>query len=112
MPDILIKVPVPDELVDVFAGRDLMITPLSEGEAKSLAIVLQSLADNLALNIRCLSTLQQVLETRASQEPDIAKTLVQMRGPNKQASDMLEWLRVLLGKSVRVGQRPDRGAMQ
>lgn len=89
-----------------------MITPLSEAEAQSLAFVLQSLADNLALNIRCLSTLQQVLETRAIQEPDIAETLVQMRGPNKQASEMLEWLQVLLGKSVRVGQRPNKGSMQ
>ena len=86
MPEITIKIAISDEMVALFEGRDMMVTPLSPVEAGQLAAALDAVHATAQANRKCLSTLQQVIETRGSDEPDIAKTLDMMIEPNQRAA--------------------------
>lgn len=104
MRELIIKIDISDEQAAYFEGLDMMVTPLSGHDAGQLAVALQALADVVALNRKSLATLMQVLETRGSNEPDIARTLELMIEPNRLAVEQIEFVRVLLGRSARVGR--------
>lgn len=113
MPEIIIKIEIAEDQAPFFEGRDMIVFPASDHEAGQLAVALQALADVVALNRKSIATLMQVLETRGSNEPDIARTLEMMIEPNRLAVEQIEFVRVLLGRSARVGRgSAEKGRLQ
>lgn len=102
MDEIIIKIEINDEQAPFFEGRKMIVFPVSDHEAGQFGVALKALADVVELNRKCLATLMQVLETRGSNEPDIARTLEMMIEPNRLAVEQIDFLRVLLGRSARL----------
>ena len=75
MPEILINLTITNAQKAVFAGRIFLVIPLSVTEQLMLQDNLNTIREVLAFNLQCLSTLQQVLESTGTKEPQIAKTL-------------------------------------
>lgn len=111
MSDVTIKIPIPAGRESFFAERDFMVMPISDAEAQQLAAALNALAKVTSLNWQTVSTLKQVVETKGAQLNDVSKTLEMLMEPNSIAKDQIEFVRVLLGTSARVGRlSPDQGS--
>lgn len=111
MSDITVKLPIPAGSDAFFAKRNMMVTPVNESEASQLATSLEAIARVTRTNWKALSTLKQMVETKGASMADIAKTLDMLMEPNELASDQIETVRVLLGRSALVcRQSPDDDA--
>ena len=112
MPDINITIPVPDENAAFFAGRDMIVTPVTDREAMTLATGLDALEKVLTLNRKTLTTLRQAGETKSTTTTQIAKTLDMLIPQNVEAEKLIIDVRTILGRSARVGPNQNRGKMQ
>ncbi len=112
MTEIVIRIPVSDEMAPLFEGKNVMVLPLSDAEAEQLPAALGQVSKTLDLNCKGLATLGQILETRASKEPDIARTMDMLKGPNKEAVKLMDFVRELFGRSVLLGQHKSEGRLQ
>lgn len=104
MAEIIIKVPVPDSAAEFFSTCDVIVTPGTDAEIQWLGQALASIEATFAMNVKAIATLIEVLETKGNDPSHIAKTLLQMREPNRLGVGQIEYARTFLGRSARVGQ--------
>lgn len=112
MTEIIIRIPVSDAMAPLFEGKSIMVMPLSDDEADQLPAALSQVSKTLEINCKSLATSDQVLETRGSDEPDIAKTLNMLKGPNKEAVGLMGYVQKLFSRSVLLGQHKAEGRLQ
>jgi len=113
MSEIVIKVPVPDELMPLFADMDMIVTPGTDFEIGQFAVALARIDETLELTLRSLKTLAQVMETRGIDAADILKTVAMLLEPNRLAGEQIDYVRTILGRSARVGRQDGgKGVMQ
>ena len=108
MREIVIKLVVSDNQAALFADKDMMVTPLSEFEVDQFALALHALAETQELTMRSLRTLAEVVETKGAATADILKTVAMLLEPNRLAAEQVEYVRVILGRSARVGRGGDQ----
>lgn len=94
----------------MFNGRDAMVVPLSDAETSSLRGSVIGVVDFLTFNLKCLSTLQQVLESTGDKEAAIAKTLHMLIEPARAAVRLQDTARALLGRAVFIGPQTKQEA--
>lgn len=85
MTEIVIRIPVSDEMAPLFQGKNVMVMPLSDEEAECLSAALSQVAKTVAMNCK---------------------------GPNKEAVTLMDYVRNLFGRSVLLGEKPAEGRMQ
>lgn len=112
MPEILINLTITDAEKAEFADRDFLVIPLNVAEQLTLHDNLDTIRDLLAFNLKCLSTLQQVLESTGTREPQIAKTLQMMMDPARGAVEIMATARALIDRAAVVGLSHGNGRMQ
>lgn len=98
----------------LFDGRDIMAVPLSGNERQELRQNLNGLARFLTFNAKCLSTLRQILEAQqdaAAQAEQIGKTLAQLMEPGRNAVELHDRIRELIGRAVFVAQETGQGRL-
>ncbi|MBK0328142.1 hypothetical protein I5535_12675 [Rhodobacteraceae bacterium F11138] len=103
MTEIVIRIPVSDDIAPLFEGKAIMVMPLSDEEADQLPAALSQVSKTFEINCKSLATLDQVLETRGSDEPDIAKTLNMLKAPNRNAVGFMGFVQKLFRRSVLLG---------
>jgi hypothetical protein len=110
MRDLTIKFSGTDEEVARFEGRMAMIVAVSEEEAALLRANLNGVHVFLKLVRRGTATLREILETRGSIEPDVAKTLEMLINPAATADELHDQTRELIGRAIFVeaGQSKER----
>ncbi len=109
---LILRAATSDSEAAMFKGRDAMVVPLSEAETSILRGSIIGVSDFLALNLKCLSTLQQVLESTGDKEAAIAKTLQMLLEPARASVRLQGTARELLGRAVFVGAETKGGAVQ
>lgn len=102
MRDLIIKFSGPDEEVERFDGRMAMVVAVSEAEAVVLRNNIVGVHDFVKMVRRVTASLRQILETRGTMEPDIAKTLDMLIDPAKTADELYDDLRECLGRAIFV----------
>ena len=105
--DLILRVAMAEAEVAMYEGRNAMVVPLSDAEVAVLRGNVIGVHDFLAFNLKCLSTLQQVLESTGDKEGAIAKTLHQLMEAARTSVDLQASTRELLGRAVFVGADPD-----
>jgi hypothetical protein len=112
MRDLILKVSMSDEEAALYEGRDAMVVLLSEAEVAALRGNVIGVHEFLIFNLKCLSTLQQVLESTGDREGQIAKTLQNLLEPARVAADLQDNVRELLGRAIFVGPKQERRVLQ
>ena len=112
MAEILINLTITDAQKAEFADRDFLVIPLSVAEQLMLHDNLNTIRDVLAFNLKCLSTLQQVLESTGTKEPQIAKTLQMLMDPARGAVEIMTTVRALIDRAAIVGLSQRKGRIQ
>ena len=113
MPKFHLEIPVSEADAAAFAGCDMMVTPLSEGDQALPAQVLEALEATARANWSCVSTLLEVIETKGCDPAHIVKTLHMMQEPNRLAQGQIVFVRQVLGRSALVARLSDnRGTLQ
>ncbi len=97
MREVYIKLLVTDE-----SDLQFIVTPGNDLQFGQLGAALRGLAYTQELTLRALRTLAEVQETKGANPADIAKTVAGLIEPNRLAAEMVEYVRVLLGKSTLV----------
>lgn len=97
--DVLIRLPLTEEEAAMFEGRWAMVVPLSEQETIEFGAIMNTTHETLQKVAQALATLQTVLETKGSKEPDIQKTLGMWLGPVRQNEALMDRARQLLGRA-------------
>lgn len=101
--DLILRVALSETEAAMYKGRDAMVVPLSEQETAVLHGNVIGVHDFLTFNLKCLSTLQQVLESTGDKEEAIAKTLHQLMESARVSVGLQAATRELLGRAVFVG---------
>jgi CBS-domain-containing membrane protein len=104
MRDIVIKFQVSDARAALLSTRDVVVTPLSDFEAGQFAVALAGVAEVLAVTREGLATLLAEMEARGEVAPDIRAMVARLSGPLPVAIEQQEYIRVLLGRSARIGR--------
>ncbi|MDT8856998.1 hypothetical protein RNZ50_18565 [Paracoccaceae bacterium Fryx2] len=112
MRQMILVMTLTDEEQALWAGRSAMVVALNDQEAQELKESINAVDDFVTLAARAFTTLEQVLETRASAEPDIAKTLAMLREPARKAVMLSDRTRELLGRAVFIGPKTEKGKLQ
>jgi hypothetical protein len=112
MRDLIIKLAVSDEEAARFEGRMALVVAVSEEEAAMLRANIIGVHDFLKLVRRRTATLRQILETRGTMEPDIAKTLAMLIEPAATADELHDRTRECLGRAIFVAAVVDEGRKQ
>ena len=99
MPEIVIRVSVPDELAPLFVGRDIMVTPLSESEAEAFGLALDQVHERFRYLLRYEATPSQ------TEWNELKKFF-------SDGEKQMDFIRSILGRSARVGQNPTEGRLQ
>lgn len=111
--DVLIRLPLTEEEAAMFEGRWAMVVPLSEQETIEFGAIMNTTQETLQKVAQALATLQTVLETKGSKEPDIQKTLGMWLGPVRQNEALMDRARQLLGRAKFVaGSEDGKGLIQ
>lgn len=103
MHNLILNLSLSDDEVAVFQDRNAMVVALSDNETAMLRNNVIGVQDFLAQNLKCLSTLQQILESTGDKEAQIAKTLNMLMEPARSALHLHGQSRELLGRAVFVG---------
>ena len=96
----------------LWAGRHAMIVPLTDAETAQLGRATIAVHEFLQFNLKCLSTLQQVLESTGDKEERIAKTLHMLLEPARVAVELQDQSRELLGRAVFIGPQTEKEKLQ
>ena len=107
MHEIVIKFAVSDARAALLSTRDMMVTPLNDFEAGQLAAALAGVAEVLAMVRKAHATLTEVMEARGKVDRDIRATVAKLHEPLRLGAEQQEYVRVLLGRSARVGRGED-----
>lgn len=103
MRDVIIKLSLDEEEAARFEGRMAMVLAVSEEEAAILRANIIAVHDFLKLVRRGTATLRQILETRSTMEPDIARTLDMLIEPAATADELHDLTRDCLGRATFIG---------
>ncbi len=112
MRDLIIKLSIADEEAQRFEGRMAMVLAVSEEEAAMLRANIITVHDFLKLARRGTATLRQILETRGTMEPDLARTLDMLIDPAATADELHDRTRECLGQAKFVLAEPKKGRLQ
>lgn len=96
----------------MWLGRAAMVVALNDAEAEVLRNNVNGIDKYLAFSAKCLSTLNQVLESAGDKDQQIRKTLAMMMEPTRVATELSDGVRQLLGRAVFVGPKEDKGRIQ
>jgi hypothetical protein len=107
MREVKIVFQVSDEEAAQLLSRDMVVTPMSDFEAGQLAAALAGVAEVLAMVRKAHATLTEVMEARGKVDPDIQATVAKLHEPLRLGAEQQEYVRVLLGRSARVGRGED-----
>ena len=114
MPQVLIAMEVTPEEHEAFRDRGALVVPLSwPAEAHELKACINGVDDFVRLVAKSLSTLAQVIETKGCDVAEIEKTLAMMMQPARDAVDLNDRCRELLGRAAFVDAvEPKKGWKQ
>ncbi len=107
--EILIGLKCTDKEAEQFEGRKVMVVPLDDWEINELGGNLNGVSDYLGFASRCLAQLDQIIETKGSDEPEIAKTLRRMIEPTRDALALQDRARQIIGRAMFVSGKKPRG---
>lgn len=108
---ILVLTLKPDEQA-LWDGRHAMVVALDDAETAALRGNMIAVHEFLQFNQRCLSTLQQTLETAGDAKGQIRKTLAMLMDPARKASGLQGETRALIGRAVFIGPSEAKGRVQ
>jgi hypothetical protein len=96
----------------LWVGRHAMVVALDNAETATLRFNMIAVHEFLQFNLKCLSTLQQVLESSCDALGRIRKTLEMLMEPARKASGLQKDTRALLGRAVFIGPNEAKGRVQ
>lgn len=96
----------------LWADRHAMIVALNDAETATLHGNIIAVHELLQFNLRCLSTLQQVLESAGDSDGQIKKTVAMLMEPARATVALQKSTRELLGRAVFVGPNEAKGRVQ
>lgn len=96
----------------LWEGRHAMVVALNDAETAALHSNVIAVHEFLQFNLKCLATLQQVLESSGDAEGQIRETLEMLMEPARKASDLQKDARELLGRAVFIGPNEAKGRVQ
>ena len=110
--DLIIKLALDETGQAMFEGRWAMVVPLSEGECGELGKTIIAAHEAFGKLARHLATLEEVLDSRGSAEPEIRKTLDMWKEPVTGLHSLMDRARQLLGRAYFIGGTEQKGPMQ
>ena len=117
--DLIIRLALDETGHAMFEGRWAMVVPLSEGESREVGTTIIAVHEAWAFGslgvqdrARHLATLEEVLDSRGSAEPEIRKTLDMWKEPVTGLHSLMDRARQLLGRAYFIGGTEQKGPMQ
>lgn len=109
MVDILITISVDDDEAALFAGRDMVVMPLSNSEAEQFAGALAGIEEMTRSDLARIAQLIETLEADGSaaiSAVDVLRLLVENK---RSVLTCIMFVRTMLGRAARVGPAAGNG---
>lgn len=110
MHEVDLKLFVSEEIASKLPFSIVMLLPLTTEEQEQMAAGFVRMDENLQMIIRSLRALEKVTGNATPEE--VARTANQIVQRSVDTYRVLDWVRVVLGSSIRVDQKPGEETLQ
>lgn len=112
MPQVHISIPLSEEDAAMVESRQVMVLFVSDEQRSSMRAVMGETHEFLSLTHQNLNTLDEIAETRGSEQADLTKTIGQLRAPSRRVLQAFDVLLKFIGQAHFINPGPDGERLQ